>query len=160
MLAGLVLMFLPFLSQSYVLEIENSNSLVITVDPEPVVVELYYESLCPGCREFITRMLGPTWDTMRDTGAMQIAVYPYGNANQTQNPDGSWSFSCQHARKECLGNKLEVCVMKHLMWDSRAYMGVIACMEHDDPVKNAKSCIETMTRLEYKNIVKCAKVRN
>ena len=65
-------MLLPVIGQSYVLDVDNSNSMVITVDPEPVLVELYYESLCPGCRQFITSMLGPTWDLMRDTGTMQV----------------------------------------------------------------------------------------
>ena len=158
MLASFVLMFLPFLAQSYVLEIDNSNSVVITVEPEPVLVELYYESLCPGCRQFITGMLGPTWDLMKDTGTMQVAVYPYGNADQTQKPDGSWVISCQHGDKECLGNKLEVCLMRHLDWDSRAYMATIACMEQSDPVKQARSCIEKHTTLNFKDIWKCAKV--
>ena len=72
MFLAIVLMLLPVIGQSYVLDVDNSNSLVITVDPEPVLVELYYESLCPGCRQFITSMLGPTWDLMRDTGTMQV----------------------------------------------------------------------------------------
>ena len=158
MLVSFVLIILPLMTQSFVLDIDNSNSLVITADPEPVLVELYYESLCPGCRQFITSMLSPTWDLMKDTGTMQVAVYPYGNANQTQNPDGSWMFSCQHGDKECLGNKLEVCLMRHLDWDSRAYMGAIACMEQSDPIKQARSCIEKHTTLKYEVIRKCAKV--
>ena len=90
---------------------------------------------------------------------MQVAVYPYGNADQTQNPDGSWKFSCQHGDRECLGNKLEVCAMRHLDWDSRAYLTVIACMEEGrDPVKNARGCIEKHTTLNFTDIETCAKV--
>ena len=72
MFVGIVLMLLPVMAQSYVLDVENSDSVVITVDPEPVLVELYYESLCPGCRQFITGMLSPTWDLMKGTGTMQV----------------------------------------------------------------------------------------
>ena len=72
MFVGTILTFLPVIAQSYVLDVENSDSMVITVDPEPVLVELYYESLCPGCRQFITGMLSPTWDLMKDTGTMQV----------------------------------------------------------------------------------------
>ena len=35
-------------------------------------------------------------------------MYPYGNAKETQNPDGTWKFECQHGEKECTGNLLEV----------------------------------------------------
>ena len=49
--------------------------------------------------------------------------------------------------------------MKHLDWDSRAYLGVIACMEEGrDPIKSARSCIEKHTTLSYAAIKKCAKV--
>jgi len=34
----------------------------------PVLVELYHESLCPYCREFITDQLYPTYVKLADTG--------------------------------------------------------------------------------------------
>ena len=43
---------------------------------------------------------------------LQIAMVPYGNAEETQNPDGSWSFECQHGDAECRGNLLEVSRVK------------------------------------------------
>ena len=89
-----------FLS-GFVLNYLNSLSLYITADTEPVKVELYYESLCPGCRNFINTMLFPTFDKLRDTGVMEVELVPYGNAHQSQNPDGTWSFTCQHDAPEC-----------------------------------------------------------
>ena len=41
-------------------------------------------------------------------GLLEVAVYPYGNAHQTQNKDGSWNFTCQHDKPECDGNLIEV----------------------------------------------------
>ena len=58
--------------QSYVLDIENSNSQIITVDEAPVHIELFYESLCPGCRNFITTMLFPAFDKLKDSGIMKV----------------------------------------------------------------------------------------
>lgn len=38
----------------------------------PVLVELYYESFCPGCRAFLTGMLYPAYDKLKDTGVMEV----------------------------------------------------------------------------------------
>ena len=46
----------------YVIDVENSNALLLSKDDSPVLVELYYESLCPGCRRFISTMLYPAFD--------------------------------------------------------------------------------------------------
>ena len=35
---------------------------------DPVLIELYYESLCPYCMKFMREQLSPTWDLLRDTG--------------------------------------------------------------------------------------------
>ena len=43
-----------------------------------VELELYYESLCPDCREFITGQLISTYRKVADI--MNITLVPYGNA--------------------------------------------------------------------------------
>lgn len=45
---------------------------------EPVEVALYYESLCPGCRMYLTQILLPTWIMLQDI--MTVSLVPYGNA--------------------------------------------------------------------------------
>ena len=50
------------------------------VDAEPVKVALYYESLCPGCREFLTHQLYPAYKKLYSTGILDITLVPYGNA--------------------------------------------------------------------------------
>ncbi|GAA6104016.1 gamma-interferon-inducible lysosomal thiol reductase-like, partial [Tachysurus ichikawai] len=43
-----------------------------------VNVSLYYESLCPGCREFLVAQLMPTFIMLNDI--MNLALIPFGNA--------------------------------------------------------------------------------
>ena len=146
-------------SSGFVIELGNSNSLLITVDDSPVLVELYYESLCPGCRAFISTMLYPTFDKLRHSGIVKFALYPYGNAQQSQNKDGSWNITCQHGPEECLGNLLEVCLMHYLSWDPDLYVPVISCMESaDDPVMSAEGCINQLSTASYEAVKGCAKV--
>ena len=37
-------------------------------DKSPVKLELFYESLCPGCRNFITNHLYKTWKKLQKSG--------------------------------------------------------------------------------------------
>lgn len=39
--------------------------------------------------------------------------FPYGNANEKQNADGTWTFTCQHGVTECEGNMYEDCAIEH-----------------------------------------------
>ena len=155
-----LVLLMPFMAYGYVFRFhENFNSLIIQVDPSPVSVELYYESLCPGCRHFITTQLFPTFDKLKDTGIMKIKLFPYGNAHESQNPDGSWSFTCQHDVPECTGNLLEVCTMKYLDWNPDLYLPVISCMEAaDDPIMSAQGCISQLSTASYDDVNKCAQV--
>lgn len=46
-------------------------------------------------------------------GIMFFRSFPYGNANEKQNADGTWAFTCQHGNNECIGNMYEACGMEH-----------------------------------------------
>jgi interferon gamma-inducible protein 30 len=44
---------------------------------------------------------------------IDFRAFPYGNANEKQNADGTWSFTCQHGVNECIGNMYEGCAIEH-----------------------------------------------
>ncbi|KAM4552879.1 gamma-interferon-inducible lysosomal thiol reductase [Odontesthes bonariensis] len=102
----------------------------------PVQVALYYESLCPGCRLFLTEMLFPTWLLLNDI--MSVSLVPYGNAQEK--PDGQkYTFACQHGEQECLGNMIEACILN---MTSMAFP-IIFCMESStDVISAADSCVK------------------
>ncbi|KAK9539031.1 hypothetical protein VZT92_004165 [Zoarces viviparus] len=119
---------------------------------DPVEVALYYESLCPGCRLFLTQMLFPTSLMLNDI--MSVTLVPYGNAQEK--PDGQkYAFVCQHGEQECLGNMIETCLLN--MTDV-AYQ-IIYCMESStDVIKAAQSCVELYSpKLSWDSVMSCVK---
>lgn len=101
--------------------------------------DLYYESLCPDCQQFIVSQLYPTFTKV---GAiMNLTLVPYGNANEKK--QGSlWKFECQHGEQECIGNLLETCAIHVMSGNMVKVMPFINCMESSRhlPMKAAKTC--------------------
>eukprot|EP00088_Acartia_fossae_P022310 TRINITY_DN23550_c0_g1_i1.p1 TRINITY_DN23550_c0_g1~~TRINITY_DN23550_c0_g1_i1.p1 ORF type:complete len:230 (-),score=26.19 TRINITY_DN23550_c0_g1_i1:51-740(-) len=138
-------------------EVVSSPTKIKDVRSGTVKVDLYYESYCPGCRHFVETQLVPAFSLLTDTGIVEFRLFPYGNAKEEKGPDGRWKFKCQHGEKECTGNILEACIIRHLDMNPTKYIPVVACMEGaDDPVLAAKGCITDLSQLDYKVVKKCA----
>ncbi|KAG7321536.1 hypothetical protein KOW79_014394 [Hemibagrus wyckioides] len=118
---------------------------------DPVTVSLYYESLCPGCRQFLVLQLMPTFIMLNDI--MSVELFPYGNAEEKQVGD-KYEFTCQHGPDECLGNMIETCVMKKV---PSAAVPVIYCMEAaENVVKAAESCLAVFSpETSFGDIMAC-----
>ncbi|KAF2896205.1 hypothetical protein ILUMI_09964 [Ignelater luminosus] len=76
------------------------------ISGDGLMVTLFYESLCPGCQEFITKQLYPAYPKLE--AYITLDLVPYGNIQRTYQ-NGTWEFECQHGPKECTINKLEAC---------------------------------------------------
>uniref|UniRef100_A0AAY4EIF3 Gamma-interferon-inducible lysosomal thiol reductase n=2 Tax=Denticeps clupeoides TaxID=299321 RepID=A0AAY4EIF3_9TELE len=124
------------------------NSTKPNSDVPALEVTLYYESLCPGCRAFLTEQLFPTWTMLKDI--MKVHLVPYGNAEERQN-----SVICQHGENECLGNMLESCIIHAV--DHVAFQ-IIYCMESSsDVLKAAQLCLQLYApSVRWETISSCA----
>ncbi|KAL7849383.1 hypothetical protein SRHO_G00210060 [Serrasalmus rhombeus] len=115
-----------------------------------VNVSLYYESLCPGCRQFLVGELMPTFFMLNDI--MNVELVPYGNAQEKQSA-GKYEFICQHGAEECQGNMIETCMLNKM--GGYAYL-VINCMEMSrDVVNAAKPCTDLFSDTPWKTIDSC-----
>mmetsp|Transcript_35827 Transcript_35827/g.93385 ORF Transcript_35827/g.93385 Transcript_35827/m.93385 type:complete len:206 (-) Transcript_35827:204-821(-) len=88
---------------------------------DKVAVNLYFESYCPGCRDFITSELPSAIASVGDI--MTVSFFPYGNAKEQ---DGQ--IVCQHGADECTGNIVESCMLTHIP-DFTEHFAVLKCME-------------------------------
>ncbi|KAK0045632.1 gamma-interferon-inducible lysosomal thiol reductase [Biomphalaria pfeifferi] len=107
-------------------------------DAEVVNFTVYYESLCPDCKNFITTMLFPSF--LKIGSIMNLTVVPYGNAREKQVGD-HWEFECQHGEQECVGNIIDTCTIA-LVKNIAVYFPFINCMEASSakPLDAAKVC--------------------
>lgn len=127
---------------------------VSIVTATPVTVTLYFESLCPGCRQFINTQAYPAYQKLANTGILDLKFVPYGNAQEY--PYGStYTYRCQHGPTECEGNKVEACAI-HQYPSQAQYVPFIHCVEYYGfSVTNAQYCAG-QEKLDWTTIYACA----
>ena len=58
---------------------KNQNRIVAAkqeLKASPVKVEVYYESLCPGCQMMISGVIAPVWRSLKKSGKHNISWLP------------------------------------------------------------------------------------
>uniref|UniRef100_A0A1B6EAK5 Saposin A-type domain-containing protein n=2 Tax=Clastoptera arizonana TaxID=38151 RepID=A0A1B6EAK5_9HEMI len=122
---------------------------------QKVKTTLYYESLCPGCHEFIKDQLVPTWKNMSDY--MLVELVPYGNAQRNYS-GGHWHFKCQHGVLECEENLIHACAVDLLQSrETNKLLNFINCMVfHSDLELHKKTswCIKN-AEIPERKIIAC-----
>jgi len=118
----------------------------------PVSVTLYFEFLCPGCKQFIQYQVTPAFAKLASTGILDMKFVPYGNAREI--PYGSsYYYQCQHGPAECRGNQIEACAMQ-LYQSQDQYVNFITCIEQYGEYYG--SCCATQHKMDYNKITTCA----
>ena len=145
------------IARSCGVEAACSEFLTQNAKAPPVNVTLYYESLCPYCRQFISEQLYPTWMTFKSTGIIFVDIIPYGNAEEVEVSAGFYNYTCQHGPEECTGNFIENCILKAKNYKADEYLPVIYCMESaNDPIASAEKCV-TSAKMDWNMIDTCSK---
>lgn len=108
-------------------------------------VSLYYEALCPACRQFITGQLYPGY--LKIGSSLQLDLVPYGNIERKK-VNGTWEFDCQHGPAECAINKIEACGLAKSN-DQDSQMEFVYCVESrvETESNNLEALAECATRL-------------
>jgi interferon gamma-inducible protein 30 len=92
-------------------------------------IEVYVESLCPDCVNFIAGEF-TNFYLYNNPNLAEVNFIPYGNAEEAWNETTHrWDFTCQHKENECYGNLIETCSIYHL-GRVKSY-DVIMCIENN-----------------------------
>ncbi|XP_002400600.3 gamma-interferon-inducible lysosomal thiol reductase [Ixodes scapularis] len=123
-----------------------------------VNVTLFYESMCPYSKAFITTQLYPTYTKLQEY--LSVTVVPFGNGNINERTLRSkktyYSVTCQHGQNECKGNTIQACAVKYCQ-TTEAWLSLIACMSvFYDPYNQGKKCADKLNlTLEWSLVTEC-----
>ncbi|CAH0599424.1 unnamed protein product [Chrysodeixis includens] len=124
-------------------------------DEQKVKIAVYYESLCPDSKRFITAQLAPVWRDFR--GVVKVKLVPYGKSTHDK-INGKWQFNCHHGPDECYGNKIQSCILKDRSLQDTEKMELIIClMGQANPDKSIDTCLtEVNKQSESVKLKRCA----
>jgi len=151
----------------------DSDPANTTVKPlKSININLYYETRCPDCVQFINETLAVMWENTDLRPHLNITMNPYGNAMSLPLANVSegykfwhadktgqgwdWVHICQHGNDECLGNTIQACAIS--MVEQEKYMDLITCMAGKPDWGIEKASYECMTaaNIDHQRIQACA----
>ncbi|CAN7942074.1 unnamed protein product, partial [Ixodes hexagonus] len=134
-------------------EVANTNNSVgqtngvisISVSVKKIEMTVVYESLCPYSRRFVYGQLLPVFSKLGSF--ISLTMLPFGKARVRNETDGQGNIitriSCQHGENECVGNKIETCVLR-VVKQTLTAVKIVACMsQNSSPHTAGQSCVET-----------------
>jgi len=145
-------MMLKFLALLFVANVFAVYGATSEENAAPIVVELFYEALCPYCSKFIKGQLAPAWRRLHNTGILKVKLHAYGNAKAYRRGDG-WVFSCQHGPTECALNLLTTCAFAKIEEDQK--VPFVECIEKYPYVTWGKYCLRTAGVSDTTAIYQC-----
>jgi len=131
----------------------NHSGLLDPHVPAPIMIKVYYESMCPDSKYFVVHQLLPTIKQLPDIADFKLV--PYGKANTLENATGIY-FVCQHLRLECEGNKFHACGVKHIE-NQQQLLKFVSCLFKNmrNPPRVAQSCASEVGA-DWNTIQQCA----
>ncbi|CAN4102121.1 unnamed protein product [Withania somnifera] len=121
----------------------------ISCDEKKVSLALYYESLCPGCSNFIVNYLSKIFNN-GIIDIVDLKLIPWGNTKIQANN----TFKCQHGPAECFLDTVEACALDawpHL----NEHFPFIYCVESLVYHKNYTQWETCFDKLNLKLITDC-----
>ncbi|XP_058769037.1 gamma-interferon-responsive lysosomal thiol protein-like [Vicia villosa] len=130
------------LSLSLILFLSFSSFFSPSQSHNKVSLELYYESLCPYCANFIVNYLPQIFEQEDLLSIVDLKLVPWGNAKLRDNS----TIVCQHGEDECLLDTVEGCAID--TWPQpNKHFPFIYCVEnlaHQGRRTEWESCYEKL----------------
>ncbi|KAI2808444.1 hypothetical protein RDWZM_005724 [Blomia tropicalis] len=118
-------------------------------------ISLYYEALCPYCRQFFVEQLAPAYDQLKDYFIIELV--PFGNVQVRQDWNGNYVYQCQHGEAECYGNVVQSCAIKLFNYDQ--WFAFTRCMmqprDYQYTTHYAQQCAQQL-KLDWNSLSSCA----
>lgn len=102
--------------------------LLLTIDCKKLKIDVFVESLCPYCNNFIKNSFKKFTENKNFQNLADIKFYSYGNAAEELKGE-TYTFKCQHGENECYGNILQNCAQKHLKQEK--FFASLICIEEN-----------------------------